>query len=100
MSHEQFGEMVTATMQASLIKKAFGSKNPFDMEYQKKKVKKDRIANAISDSEFNWMTETIPGRDADEYTNQLSQVRPVCAWKTGAFGRTDTLYVCHGFYFC
>ena len=55
-------------MQASLIKKAFGSKNPFDMEYQKKKVKKDRIANAISDSEFNWMTETIPGRDADEYT--------------------------------
>ena len=36
--------------------------------YQKKKVKKDRIANAISDSEFNWMTETIPGRDADEYT--------------------------------
>ena len=68
MSHEQFGEMVTATMQASLIKKAFGSRNPFDMEYQKKKVKKDRIANAISDSEFNWMTETIPGRDADEYT--------------------------------
>ena len=37
MSHEQFGEMVTATMQAPLIKKAFGSKNPFDMEYQKKK---------------------------------------------------------------
>lgn len=35
MSHEQFGEMVTATMQAPLIKKAFGSKNPFDMEYQK-----------------------------------------------------------------
>ena len=32
--------------------------------------------------------------------HQLSQVRPVCAWKTGAFGRTDTLYVCHGFYFC
>lgn len=68
MSHEQFGEMVTATMQAPLIKKAFGSKNPFDMEYQKKKVEKDRIANTISDSEFNWMTETIPGRDTDEYT--------------------------------
>ena len=75
MSHEQFGEMVTATMQASLIKKAFGSKNPFDMEYQKKKVKKDRIANAISDSEFNWMTETIPGRDADEYTGTMSRFR-------------------------
>lgn len=68
MSHEQFGEMVTATMQSPLIKKAFGSKNPFDTEYQKRKVEKDRVANAMSDSDFNWITETIPGRDADEYT--------------------------------
>ena len=67
MSNQRFGEMITATMQAPLIKKAFESKNPFDIEYQKKKVEKDKISNAISDSEFNWITETIPGRNADEY---------------------------------
>ena len=43
MSHEQFGEMVTATMQAPLIKKAFGSKNPFDMEYQKRKSRRTEL---------------------------------------------------------
>ena len=67
MSNQRFGEMITATMQAPLIKKAFESKNPIDIEYQKKKVEKDKISNAISDSEFNWITETIPGRNADEY---------------------------------
>lgn len=45
MSHEQFGKMVTATMQAPLIKKVFGSKNSFDTEYQKRKVEKDRAEN-------------------------------------------------------
>ena len=73
MSHEQFGKMVTVTMQAPLIKKAFGGKNPFDVSYQKKKVKKDKIANDISDSEFNWITETIPGRDSDEYKTNYYQ---------------------------
>ncbi|MCC8068420.1 MAG: L-2-amino-thiazoline-4-carboxylic acid hydrolase [Ruminococcus sp.] len=68
MSHEQFGEMVKVTMQAPLIQKAFGGKNPFDSEYQNKKAEKDKVTNAMSDSEFNWITETIPGRNADEYT--------------------------------
>ncbi len=73
MSHEQFGQMVTATMDAPLIRKAFGGKNPFSTEYQKKKAEKDKIANAMSDSEFNWITETIPGRDGDEYTTNYHQ---------------------------
>lgn len=73
MSREQFGEMVKITMQAPLIKKAFGGKNPFDVSYQKKKAEKDKISNAISDSEFNWITETIPGRDGDEYRTNYYQ---------------------------
>ncbi len=73
MSHEQFGKMVAVTMQAPLIKKAFGRKDPFDISYQKKKVEKDKIANAISDSEFNWITETIPGRDENEYITNYYQ---------------------------
>lgn len=35
MSNQRFGEMITATMQALLIKKVFEHKNLFDMEYQK-----------------------------------------------------------------
>jgi len=73
MSCEQFGEMVKITMQAPMIRKAFGGKNPFDSDYQKKKVEKDKIANAMSNSEFNWITETIPGRDSDEYRTNYHQ---------------------------
>ena len=57
-----------ATIQAPLIQKAFGSKNPFDPESQERKVEKGKISNAISHSQFNWITETIPGRDAEEST--------------------------------
>ncbi|MCD7949590.1 MAG: L-2-amino-thiazoline-4-carboxylic acid hydrolase [Erysipelotrichaceae bacterium] len=73
MNNDEFGEMVKTTMKASLIQKAFGGKNPFNKEYQKKKVKKDKIANSMSDSEFNWKTETISGRDANEYTTNYHQ---------------------------
>lgn len=73
MHHEQFGEMVKVTMQAPLFQKAFGSSNPFDAAVQIKKVETDKRTNALSDSEFNWHTETIPGRDADEYTTIYHQ---------------------------
>lgn len=73
MSHEQFGAMVKVTMQAPLIQKAFGGKNPFDSAYQQKKVQKDAVANAASSSSFNWITETIPGRDQNEYRTNYRQ---------------------------
>lgn len=73
MSPAQFGDMVKITMQAPLLQKVFAGKNPFDSAYQKKKVEKDKIANAISDSCFNWITETIPGRDQDEYRTNYYQ---------------------------
>lgn len=68
MSEKLFSEMVTATMGAPIIKKAFSGKNPFSLDYQKKKAEKDKIANGMSSSPYNWVTETIPGRDGDEYT--------------------------------
>lgn len=73
MSEELFSEMVTETMNAPIIKKAFGGKNPFSLDYQKKKVEKDKIANSMSSSPFNWNTETIPGRDDNEYTTIYHQ---------------------------
>lgn len=100
MSHEQFGEMVTATMQASLIKKAFGSKNPFDMEYQKKESQEGQNCKCHIRQRIQLDDGDDSRKGCRRIHHQLSQVRPVCAWKTGAFGRTDTLYVCHGFYFC
>ena len=73
MSNEQFGQMVKRTLQAPLIQKAFGGKKPFDIDFQKKKIEKEKISDAISDSEFNWVTETILGRDQDEYRTNYHQ---------------------------
>ena len=73
MSEKLFSEMVTATMGAPIIKKAFSGKNPFSLDYQKKKAEKDKIANGMSSSPYNWVTETIPGRDGDEYTTIYRQ---------------------------
>ncbi len=58
--------MATATIQASLIKKAFEHKSHLIWNI-KKKVEKNKISNAISNSGFNWIIETIPGRNSDEY---------------------------------
>lgn len=67
MDQEQFGEMVSATMEAPILKKNFQKQKAFDIKTQKKKIEK-KIANAASDSEFNWNTELILGRDENEYT--------------------------------
>jgi hypothetical protein len=68
MNQEQFGEMVSATMEAPILKKNFQKQKAFDIKTQKKKIEKNKIANAVSDSEFNWNTELILGRDENEYT--------------------------------
>lgn len=68
MDQEQFGEMVSATMEAPILKKNFQKQKAFDIKTQKKKIEKNKIANAASDSEFNWNTELILGRDENEYT--------------------------------
>lgn len=68
MSDEKFGEMVIKTSNAFIIKKSCEMKNPFNIKFQKKKILKDKISNEISDSEFNWNTETILGKDKDQYT--------------------------------
>lgn len=73
MSGALFSQMVTATMDAPIIKKAFSGKNPFSQEFQKQKAEKDKIANAMSSSPYNWITETIPGRDGEEYTTLYHQ---------------------------
>lgn len=67
MSNEQFGEMVIKTSNAPIIKKFCEMKKPFNNKFQKKKILKDKVSNEISSSSFNWKTETIQGRDADEY---------------------------------
>ena len=68
MNQEQFGEMVSATIEAPMLKKNFQKQKAFDIKTQKKKIEKNKIANAASDSEFNWNTELILGRDENEYT--------------------------------
>ncbi|EFI41536.1 L-2-amino-thiazoline-4-carboxylic acid hydrolase [Peptoniphilus sp. oral taxon 386] len=68
MNQEQFEEMVSATIEAPMLKKNFQKQKAFDIKTQKKKTEKNKIANAASDSEFNWNTELILGRDENEYT--------------------------------
>lgn len=65
---EEFGEMVKATMSSPLIIEAFSLKKPFTKKSQTKKEKTVTRDNRASDSEFNWKTEFIKGRDENEYT--------------------------------
>lgn len=67
MDEEIFSRMITDTMNSPLYKKAFGAKDPFVAEKQKKKVAAFKVANEISDSEYNWQTDYTPGRDETEY---------------------------------
>lgn len=67
MDEEMFSRMITDTMNSPLYKKAFGAKDPFVAEKQKKKVAAFKVANEISDSEYNWQTDYTPGRDETEY---------------------------------
>lgn len=67
MDEDMFSHMVTYTMYSPLFQKAFGAKDPFVTEKQKKKRITFRDANNISDSEYNWYTDYMPGRDETEY---------------------------------
>lgn len=93
MSREKFAEMIKVTMRAPLIREAFRRKNPFNSEYQKKKAEKDKIANSMWDSEFNWKTETIPGRDPDEYQTNYYQCG-LCALGKQEHHEDLILYMC------
>lgn len=65
---EEFGEMVEETIKAPIIVKAFSSKKTFTEKAQLKKEESVKRDNTASDSEFNWKTEFIKGRDEEEYT--------------------------------
>lgn len=122
---EEFGEMVEASMKAPIIVKAFSAKNPFTKKAQMKKEKSVIRDNNASDSEFNWKTEYIKGRDEEEYTiiykqcgicalakklNHPELVKYMCALDTlsvdmigGVLYRTKTLAEgkdCCDFYIC
>lgn len=57
---------MNATIEAPILKKTFRRQKAFDRKAQKKKIEKNKIANAASDSEFNWNTELILRRDENE----------------------------------
>lgn len=122
---KEFGEMVEASMKAPIIVKAFSAKNPFTKKAQMKKEKSVIRDNNASDSEFNWKTEYIKGRDEEEYTiiykqcgicalakklNHPELVKYMCALYTlsvdmisGVLYRTKTLAEgkdCCDFYIC
>lgn len=122
---EEFGEMVKETMKNPIIVKAFSSKNPFTQKAQIKKKKSVERDNNASNSEFNWKTEFIEGRDENEYTiiykqcgicalakklNHLELVKYMCVLDImsvdmlgGVLHRTKTLAEgkeCCDFYIC
>lgn len=70
MTEECFAGMVRGSMEAPLIKASFKSKakTAFTLEAQQRRADNAAKGNALSDSPFNWKTEVILGRDADEYT--------------------------------
>lgn len=70
MSEERFAGMVDASMNAALVKASFTSKgkSAFTLEAQKKRADNAVRGNAAPGEAFNWNTEVILGRDADEYT--------------------------------
>ena len=70
MSEECFAGLVNASMEAPLVKMSFQSKakTAFTLEAQQKRAANAAKGNALSDSSFNWNTEVMLGRDADEYT--------------------------------
>lgn len=68
MNQEEFEKMVNATLEAPMLKKNFQKQKSFDIKAKKKRERKNRIANSVSDSEFNWNAELISGRDEEEYT--------------------------------
>lgn len=115
MSEERFAGVVNASMNAPLVKASFTSKgkSAFTLKAQKKRADNAARGNAAPGGDFNWNTEVILGRDADEYTilyhqcglcalgkqEELPQMVPyMCAvdtmsfdWMGGRLTRTQTL---------
>lgn len=70
MSEECFAGMVDASMNAPLVKKSFRAKGKlvFTRSGQEKRREKAVQGNAAPGGDFNWNTDVLLGRDADEYT--------------------------------
>lgn len=127
MSEERFGGMVDASMKSPLVQKSFRDKarTAFTRKAQQKRAAEAARANAAPGGPFNWQTEVVWGRDAEEYTvlyhqcglcalgrqEGLSHLVPyMCAldtmsfdWMGGALYRTKTLASggdCCDFYIC
>jgi len=125
MNEDCFAGMVRASMEAPLVKKSFQKKELFTREAQKKRADNAKKGNAASASSFNWNTDVILGRDADECTILYHQcglcalgrqeglmhlVPHMCVldilsveWMGGVLYRTKTLATggdCCDFYIC
>lgn len=127
MSEERFSGMVKASMEAPLVKGSYKGKAKiaFTLKAQQKRADNAVRGNALSDGPFNWNTEVILGRDADEYTINYRRcglcalgrqeglfhlVPYMCAidimsieWMGGVLYRTKTLASggeCCDFYIC
>lgn len=127
MDEDCFAGMVVAGMEAPLIKASFKGKarTAFTPEAQRLRARNAERSRALPQNPFNWETEIIFGRDADEYTMNYRQcglcalgrqeglphlVRHMCAvdtlsvsWMGGVLYRTKTLATggdCCDFYIC
>lgn len=125
MDEDCFAGMVLASMETPLVKGSFRKKELFTAKAQKKRAANAQKGNAASDSPFNWKTEVLPGRDADECTllyhqcglcalgrqeGLLHLVPHMCVldirsveWMGGVLYRTQTLATggdCCDFYVC
>lgn len=125
LDEDSFAGMVLASLEAPLVKRSFQKKEMFTTQAQKKRAESAKRGNAESDSPFNWSTEVIIGRDADECTvfyrqcglcalgrqeKLLHLVPYMCVldtlsvkWMGGVLYRTKTLATggdCCDFYMC
>lgn len=127
MDEACFAGIVETSMEAPMVKKSFEikAKTAFTLAAQQKRAANAAKGNALSDSPFNWNTEVILGRDADEYTilyhrcglcalarqeGLLHLVPHMCVldiksveWMGGVLYRTKTLATggdCCDFYVC
>lgn len=128
MDESRFGEMVEKSMASPLVMAAFKgkSKTAFTIEAQQKRADTAaKTAPLAKDNPFQWDTEVILGRDAEEYTINYHQcglcalgrqeglfhlVPHMCVldimsvdWMGGVLHRTKTLATggdCCDFYIC
>ena len=70
MGEECFGNMVVAGMESPIVKASFTrkAKAAFTLAAQQKRADKAVRDNAAPGGAFNWRSEVILGRDAEEYT--------------------------------